>query len=98
MVYELKQLMDLLIEIKQKQQQLYIQYLLNNNEDLIISGSCDFTIRFYKKQNQWLCQQTITDHTSHVQGLNMNQHQNKVISCGREEQILIIEQSQQDTK
>ncbi|CAD8209905.1 unnamed protein product [Paramecium pentaurelia] len=36
MVYELKQLMDLLIEIKWTQQ-LYIQYLLNNNEDLIIS-------------------------------------------------------------
>ncbi|CAD8214476.1 unnamed protein product [Paramecium pentaurelia] len=31
-------------------------------------------------------------------GLSLNQQQNKVISCGQDEQILIIEQSQQDSK
>ncbi|CAD8213064.1 unnamed protein product [Paramecium pentaurelia] len=73
--------------------------ILNNNEDLIISGSSDKTIKFWIKQNQqWLCQQTITDHTSSVYGLSINQQQNKVISCGCDGQILIIEQSQQDSK
>ncbi|CAD8117003.1 unnamed protein product [Paramecium primaurelia] len=51
-----------------------------------------------KQNQQWLCQQTITDHTSSVYGLSINQQQNKVISCGCDGQILIIEQSQQDSK
>ncbi|CAD8155512.1 unnamed protein product [Paramecium pentaurelia] len=72
--------------------------ILNNNEDIIISGGQDKTIKFWIKQNQWLCLQTITDHTSHVFGLSLNKQQNKVISCGCDDQILIIEQSQQDFK
>ncbi|CAD8159245.1 unnamed protein product [Paramecium pentaurelia] len=77
---------------------IYCLVLNNNTEDLIISGSRDKTIKFWKKQNQWLCQQTITDHTNNVLGLSLNQQQNKVISCGDDKQILIIEQSQQDSK
>ncbi|CAD8194501.1 unnamed protein product [Paramecium pentaurelia] len=77
---------------------IYCLVYNNNTEDLIISGSSDRTIKFWKKQNQWLCQQTITDHTSCVLGLSLNQQQNKVISCGEDKQILIIEQSQQDSK
>ncbi|CAD8091671.1 unnamed protein product [Paramecium primaurelia] len=72
--------------------------VLNNNEDLIISGSYDHTIEFWNKQYQWLCQQTIKDHNNMVCGLSLNQQLNKVISCGQDEQILIIEQSQQDSK
>ncbi|CAD8064199.1 unnamed protein product [Paramecium sonneborni] len=72
--------------------------ILNNNENLIISGSDDISIKFWMKQNKWTCQQTITDHTYWVLGLSMNQQQNKVISCGQDDQILIIEQSLQDSK
>ncbi|CAD8163695.1 unnamed protein product [Paramecium octaurelia] len=72
--------------------------VLNNNEDLIISGSCDKTIKFWMNKNGWLCQQTITDHTGTIYGLSLNQQQNKVISCGYDKQILIIEQSQQDSQ
>ncbi|CAD8097631.1 unnamed protein product [Paramecium sonneborni] len=70
--------------------------ILNNNDDTIISGSCDKTIKFWMKKNEWLCQQTITDHFSYVFGLSLNQLQNRVISCGADNMILIMEQSQQN--
>ncbi|CAD8129168.1 unnamed protein product [Paramecium sonneborni] len=70
--------------------------ILNNNEDIIISGSVDKTIKFWMKKNEWLCSQTITDHSSDVYGLSLNQQQNRVISCGGDKQILIIEQSHQN--
>ncbi|CAD8215490.1 unnamed protein product [Paramecium octaurelia] len=72
--------------------------VLNNNEDLIISGSRDHTIKFWVKQNEWICSQTITDHKSQVLGLSLNEQQNQVISCGWDKLILIIEQSSQDQK
>ncbi|CAD8213469.1 unnamed protein product [Paramecium pentaurelia] len=73
--------------------------ILNDNEDLIISGGQDKTIKFWtQKQNKWLCQQTITDHTGYVWTLSINQQQNQVISGGNDQQILIIEQSQKDSK
>ncbi|CAK87555.1 unnamed protein product, partial (macronuclear) [Paramecium tetraurelia] len=72
--------------------------VLNNNEDLIISGSYDKTIKFWITKNEWLCQQTITDHNGCVYGLSLNQEQNKLLSCGDDKQILIIEQSQQDSQ
>ncbi|CAD8209593.1 unnamed protein product [Paramecium octaurelia] len=68
--------------------------VLNNNEDLIVSGSYDYTIKFWQKENEWLCSQTITDHTSYVYGLSFNEQQNKLISCGSDQHILVIEQSQ----
>ncbi|CAD8191525.1 unnamed protein product [Paramecium octaurelia] len=72
--------------------------VLNNNEDLIISGSRDNTIKFWVKQNEWICSQTITDHKNQVLGLSLNEQQNQVISCGSDQLILIIEQSSQDQK
>ncbi|CAD8215336.1 unnamed protein product [Paramecium octaurelia] len=73
--------------------------LLNNNEDLIISGSSDKTIKFWTKKNDWTCSQTITDSTKSVVALSLNEKQNRVISCGDEMLfILIIEQQQQDQK
>ncbi|CAD8067342.1 unnamed protein product [Paramecium sonneborni] len=72
--------------------------LLNNSDDLIISGSCDSKIKFWVKQNQWLCQQTITDHTESVYSLSLNEQQNKLISCSWDLQILVIEQSQSAKK
>ncbi|CAD8151590.1 unnamed protein product [Paramecium pentaurelia] len=66
--------------------------IINNNEDLIVSGSKDKTIKFWQKQNEWLCSQTITDHTNYVWGLCQNEQQNRVISCGDDKLILIMEQ------
>ncbi|CAD8096625.1 unnamed protein product [Paramecium primaurelia] len=70
--------------------------VLNNDEDLIISGSNDKSIRFWTKKNQWLCNQVITDHTNSVFGLSLNQQQNILVSCGDDGQLLIIEQSIQN--
>ncbi|CAD8128832.1 unnamed protein product [Paramecium sonneborni] len=70
--------------------------IVNNNEDLIVLGCYDRTIQFWIKENEWLCLQAITDHSSSVYGLSLNQQQNRIISCGYDNQILIIEQSQQN--
>ncbi|CAD8129635.1 unnamed protein product [Paramecium sonneborni] len=70
--------------------------LLNNTDDLIISGSLDYTIKFWMKQDQWLCQQTITDHTNRVFSLSLNEQQNQLISTSEDQQILIIEQQKQN--
>ncbi|CAD8194006.1 unnamed protein product [Paramecium pentaurelia] len=72
--------------------------VLNKNEDLIILGCNDNTIKFWMKQNEWLCSQTFTDHTGNVCGLSLNDQQNKVISCGYDYLILIIEQTLQGYK
>ncbi|CAD8113173.1 unnamed protein product [Paramecium sonneborni] len=72
--------------------------VLNNNDDIIISGSRDDKIKFWIKQNEWQCSQTITDHTNSVYGLSLNEQQNRVISCGEDKLILVIEQSQQNKK
>ncbi|CAD8141259.1 unnamed protein product [Paramecium pentaurelia] len=77
----------------------YINSLvMNNNEDVIISGSDDKTIKFWQKQQQWVCSQTITDHTNDVCGLSLNDQQNRVISCGKDKLILIIERAALDQK
>ncbi|CAD8123290.1 unnamed protein product [Paramecium sonneborni] len=68
--------------------------IINNNEDLFISGSDDKTIKFWIKKNQWICLQTITDHQSEVYSLSLNEQQNQVISCGVDNLILIIEYSE----
>ncbi|CAD8204330.1 unnamed protein product [Paramecium pentaurelia] len=72
--------------------------VLNINEDLIISGSHDNTIKFWIKKNEWLCQQTITDHSDSVYGLSLNQQQNRIVSCGDDKLILIIENQGQNTE
>ncbi|CAD8208971.1 unnamed protein product [Paramecium pentaurelia] len=72
--------------------------LLNNTDDLIISGSFDKTIKFWMKQDKWLCQQTINNHTCQVYSLSINEQQNKVISCSFDQKILVIEQQQLDKK
>ncbi|CAD8100631.1 unnamed protein product [Paramecium primaurelia] len=66
--------------------------IVNNNQDLIISGSYDYTIKFWMKKNEWTYYKTIKDHSSYVYGLSTNQQQNRVISCGYDQLILIMEQ------
>ncbi|CAD8066623.1 unnamed protein product [Paramecium primaurelia] len=46
--------------------------VVNNNEDLIISGSEDKTIKFWIKKNEWMCQQTIDDHSNRILGLKLS--------------------------
>ncbi|CAD8179418.1 unnamed protein product [Paramecium octaurelia] len=70
--------------------------LLNNNEDLIVSGSEDNTIKFWMKKSEWQCQQTIKDHSGSVFGLSFNQQQNRVVSCSRDKLIFIMEQQFQN--
>ncbi|CAD8155333.1 unnamed protein product [Paramecium pentaurelia] len=72
--------------------------ILNNNEDLIISGSLDKTIKFWVKKNNWVCQQTITDHQKDVNALSLNEKQNRLISCSDENYILIIGFSKKSKK
>ncbi|CAK74580.1 unnamed protein product (macronuclear) [Paramecium tetraurelia] len=76
------------------------------SEDLIISGSYDKTIKFWKqtsyfltqsqnsyfKQQSWVCSQTITQHKKQIEGLSINQEGNKLITCGADHLILIIEE------
>ncbi|CAD8142277.1 unnamed protein product [Paramecium pentaurelia] len=72
------------------------------NEDLIISA-CDKKIKFWSLSNYqflspliyqgWECFQTIKEHKSYVFGLSINQEGNRVVSCGYDKQILIIEES-----
>ncbi|CAD8179281.1 unnamed protein product [Paramecium pentaurelia] len=72
--------------------------VFNLNEDLIISGSHDSNIKFWMKKNEWLLQQTITDHSNYVYGLSLNQEQNRIVSCGYDKFILIIENQGQNTE
>ncbi|CAD8077812.1 unnamed protein product [Paramecium sonneborni] len=67
--------------------------ILNNNENLIISGSEDKKIKFWIKQIKWECQQTITDHSKDVYGLSLNNQQNQLISCSYDNTILVIGKS-----
>ncbi|CAD8055037.1 unnamed protein product [Paramecium sonneborni] len=67
--------------------------LLNNEEDLIISGSVDGSIKFWEKQSKWTIQQTITEHTDYVYQLCLNEKQDKLISCSDDSQIFIIQQN-----
>ncbi|CAD8205751.1 unnamed protein product [Paramecium pentaurelia] len=72
--------------------------VLSKKEDIIVSGSKDNKIKFWIKQNQWVCQQTIIEHKKCVNALSLNNEQNRLISCGDDQQILIINFSQQDKK
>ncbi|CAD8130384.1 unnamed protein product [Paramecium sonneborni] len=69
--------------------------VLNIQEDLIISGSDDKTIRFWNRKNdKWFCQQVITDHTDSVFGLSLNEQSNRLISCSYDKSILVMQLSQ----
>ncbi|CAK67029.1 unnamed protein product (macronuclear) [Paramecium tetraurelia] len=69
----------------------------NLQDDLIISGSFDQTIKFWSPTcslpSSWSCIQTIHEHTSLIYGLSINEDGNKLISCGYDELILVIEKS-----
>ncbi|CAD8130082.1 unnamed protein product [Paramecium sonneborni] len=71
---------------------------IHKNDDYIISGSQDKTIKFWVKDAEWQCQQTIEEHTESVLELNLNELQNQIISCGCDNLILVIKQIEQEQK
>ncbi|CAD8090419.1 unnamed protein product [Paramecium sonneborni] len=66
--------------------------LLNSEEDIVITGSNDYTIRSWKQKNeQWSSSQIIFCHNSFVYGLSINKQGNKLISCSRDCTIVVNE-------
>ncbi|CAD8209813.1 unnamed protein product [Paramecium octaurelia] len=69
------------------------------SEDLVISGSDDKSIKFwscaafFQQKCQWTCQQTISEHLDCVWALSLNMDGNKLISCGEDKLILVMELS-----
>ncbi|CAD8114854.1 unnamed protein product [Paramecium sonneborni] len=68
--------------------------IFNRVENLIISGSGDNNIKFWSynfNEAKIYYQQTIQEHVNWVYSLSINNTGNKVISCGHDQLILIIE-------
>ncbi|CAD8105634.1 unnamed protein product [Paramecium sonneborni] len=80
------------IKLKGHSRAIQCLVITSNKEDLIISGSRDATIKFWKLNSQlnWFCYQSIHDHNDEVYGLSINDEGNKLLSCGKDQQILIM--------
>ncbi|CAD8075027.1 unnamed protein product [Paramecium sonneborni] len=66
---------------------------INQEDDLIISGSNDKSIKLWRiKNEQWQCSQTINCNQNKIISLSINDSSNQIISCGSENQIIIIQQ------
>ncbi|CAD8205983.1 unnamed protein product [Paramecium octaurelia] len=72
-------------------------FVLNQLEDLLITGSRDTTLKFWKKNNDLSngcilgsCIQTIQQHTHNIYDLSLSQKEDKLISCSEDSRILII--------
>ncbi|CAD8122203.1 unnamed protein product [Paramecium sonneborni] len=62
----------------------------------MITGSRDKKIKFWLKPNkdsEWSCYQTIQEHKDYVNALSFNESENRVISCGDDKLILVLEKS-----
>ncbi|CAD8193544.1 unnamed protein product [Paramecium octaurelia] len=72
-------------------------FLFLEEEECIISGSADFSIKFWnttqKDKYKWSCLQTIQNHSSEIWALSINQSQDILISSGEDGVILVIEQN-----
>ncbi|CAD8051925.1 unnamed protein product [Paramecium primaurelia] len=65
--------------------------VLNKSEDLLLSGSDDFTIKSWKKDKEfWICSQTLTGHHHYVCSISLNENENHFISCSKDKQIFIF--------
>ncbi|CAD8151271.1 unnamed protein product [Paramecium octaurelia] len=65
-------------------------------KQVFISGSKDKQIKFWHQNNQttsfdWTCWQTITEHTDQIYGLSISYDGNKLVSCGRDGLILVMQ-------
>ncbi|CAD8129501.1 unnamed protein product [Paramecium sonneborni] len=66
---------------------------INQEDDLIISGSSDKSIKLWRiKNEQWQCSQTINCNQNKILSLCINDSSNQIISCSSENQIIIIQQ------
>ncbi|CAD8112932.1 unnamed protein product [Paramecium sonneborni] len=78
-------------------------FIINIEEDVIVSCSLDSIIRFWNRNtssniSSWICSQTIQDHSSYVEGLSINDQSNTVITCGFDSCILIIQRKNSQFK
>ncbi|CAD8064947.1 unnamed protein product [Paramecium sonneborni] len=68
------------------------------DENLFISASGDGTIRFWSSlisnSSQWLCYQTINEHTNSIYECSLNEDASQLISCSQDCKILIIDRQQ----
>ncbi|CAD8086549.1 unnamed protein product [Paramecium primaurelia] len=66
--------------------------ITNNQEDCVMSGSTDKCITFWIKENQqWKCNQTLSDNKSKIKQLSLNFSYNQQLSCGTDKLILLIQ-------
>ncbi|CAD8185277.1 unnamed protein product [Paramecium pentaurelia] len=57
-----------------------------------MSGSTDKCITFWIKENQqWKCNQTLSDNKSKIKQLSLNFSYNSQLSCGTDKLILLIQ-------
>ncbi|CAD8215389.1 unnamed protein product [Paramecium octaurelia] len=72
--------------------------LLNQNEDLLFSGSNDKSIKVWKvdfNQNQLIFLYSLDKHNNQVTSLSLNQSEDKLVSCAKgQNQIIIWERRQ----
>ncbi|CAD8187692.1 unnamed protein product [Paramecium octaurelia] len=80
-----------LIKLSEHSSNIQCLALRNLNSRVIISGSKDKNIKFwYQSEAQWICKQTIREHSNAVCGLSLNQEGDTLISCGEDNVINII--------
>ncbi|CAD8057977.1 unnamed protein product [Paramecium sonneborni] len=72
--------------------------LLNSNEDQIISGSKDTTIKFWVKQKNWQCEETIEDINHQIYSLSLNEKFNQLIVSSQDQFLYVLQQSEVDNK
>ncbi|CAD8111338.1 unnamed protein product [Paramecium sonneborni] len=72
--------------------------LINNNEDQIISCSADKSIKFWNQENQWQCNQTLSLHSNSITSISINQSNQYLISCARDDNLIYIYQQQDNNK
>ncbi|CAK62878.1 unnamed protein product (macronuclear) [Paramecium tetraurelia] len=71
--------------------------VIGQDQNMFLSGCVGQAIKLWScfQQNQrscqWSCQQTITDHTNSVYTLDINSKQNKAVSCGYDDTMLIMD-------
>ncbi|CAD8214835.1 unnamed protein product [Paramecium octaurelia] len=78
---------------------MWLQSLvLNKNQDLMISSGGDQTLKFWIQKSQWILEQTIEENNTCVRSLSLNVQENKVITCGSNKVIFVIEHSKESKK
>ncbi|CAD8145653.1 unnamed protein product [Paramecium pentaurelia] len=64
--------------------------LLNNNDDLIITGSADKRIRFWIKDKSWKHSFTLNQHKGYIISICLNESQNLLISFALDDNQILV--------